>query len=73
VSGKPLPWPEHLTGRTAQGVTLRGLAVAAILDGQPVIIIAADSAGIDAVKREVDLPIETGHIRSVSATFTRTP
>lgn len=73
MSGKPLPWPEHLTVRNPQGVTLRGLAVAAILDGQPVIIIAADSAGIDAVKREVELPIETGHIRSVSATLTRNP
>lgn len=71
MSAKPLPWPEHLTSRTPQGVALRGLAVAAILDGQPVIIIAADSAGIDAVKREVHLPIETHQIRSITATLTR--
>ena len=73
MSETPLQWPEHLTVRNAASVTLRGLAIVATLDGQPVVIIAADSAGIDAVKREFLLPIETDHIRSVSATLTRTP
>lgn len=66
-------WPDHLTASTDEGVILRGVAVGRVIDGHPVIMIAADSAGLDALQRSLGVRFDNKHVRHCSTTIFKTP
>jgi len=56
-------WPDHLAAPSSDGIALRGVAVGRILDGHPVLMIAADSAGLDAIQRSLGVRFDNSHVR----------
>lgn len=56
-------WPDHLMMKADDGIALRGVAVGRILDGHPVIMIAADSAGLDAIQRSLGVRFNNAQVR----------
>jgi hypothetical protein len=61
-------WPGHLMVNTADGLALRGVAVGRIIDGHPMIMIAADSAGLDAFQRTLGVRFDNSHVRHATIT-----
>ena len=58
---------------TDEGVSLRGVAVGRIIDGHPVLMIAADSAGLDALARSLGVRFDNTHVRHCSTAIFKTP